>query len=155
MPLLHRAQKFVYVTANPPHRRRTSTRLACDLDDRPTPAVILPRIHTRISHSALSRHSTLHVPSDDNHLATAAPAGRTRCYAQLATAATLAFLGPYHSQCTGLWHFLQLNFGHGHRGQNHRFSHPQTPLTAIFIPPLRRDCTVELTTILRIVWVVS
>ena len=42
-----------------PHRRRTSTSLGCDPGSGTTPRAIPRRFHTRILHSALSRHSLL------------------------------------------------------------------------------------------------
>ena len=119
-----------------PHRRRTSTSLGCDPGSGTTPRAIPRRFHTRILRSALSRQ-IIPRSNDESHRLGTTSRYATCAFVHRATGARLTSPQSYHSQCTGLWHFLQVIFGTGHRGQYHFLLHPQIPLAAIFIPPPR------------------
>jgi len=118
-----------------PHRRRTSKALAYDPGSLPTLLVIPHSFHT---HNRRNAPSWQIIPQSIHkiHCSSAALRYATCAFVHRATSARLTNPQPYHNQCTGLWHFLQVNFGTGHRGQYHCLLHPQIPLAAIFIPPL-------------------
>ena len=129
---------FVFRHPIHPHRRRTSTRLGYDPGSGTTHLAIPHSLHTHKLHSALSWQIIPRL-NDERHRLPTASRYATSAFVHRTTGARLTTPLPYHSQCTGLWHFLQVIFGTGHRGQYHCLLHPQIPLAAIFIPPLAPD----------------